>query len=112
MGLATEHRRLWQAVILQAVRDLDHNTSPVIKGRTRYEYQRAEHDRRIAAKWFRQAGASFREVCSNAGIDPGTVHSAYVSGKLQDVSKLLKNFSRQSNLDSMTETPTKLTDRL
>lgn len=66
-------QRLWQSVVLQAVRDATANDSKVVTS------QRAK---RSADAWLRYGGRDFRTVCALAGFDPDFIREKYVSGKL------------------------------
>lgn len=65
---------LWIAVLHRAC--LDAMLSDNIK---KGELPIARDD---ARRWFRDGGEDFREVCVNAGFDPGAVREAYHNGSL------------------------------
>jgi hypothetical protein len=74
----TPERRLWQAVILQAVRDAESATSTrrVATGDNRP--MGAVH----AREWLMDCGADFRRVCALAGWDAEFVSEAFRDGRL------------------------------
>ena len=61
-------KRLWQAVLFQAVRDA---TS-----------QHDSREKREADAWIRSGRKDFREVCSLAGMEPEFIQEAYIGGKI------------------------------
>ena len=85
---------LWQSVIIQAVRDAAWTPAehiPTADGEMSVDAERSrrerDKERREADAWFRRAGKYFRKVCSDAGFDPGFIHEAYVSGRI-DIAQL------------------------
>jgi hypothetical protein len=71
-------RRLWQAVITQAVRDAESVTSTRLKapGDTLFDGSRA------ARQWLVKAGTDFRLVCALAGWEPDFISEAFRDGRL------------------------------
>lgn len=65
-------RELWQTVVFLAVKD-------ALGGRD----QRAPLSQVQADRWIRGGGKDFRLVCSLAGIEPGFLREAYVSGRIR-----------------------------
>lgn len=66
-------RAMWAAVIEQAVRDAS-KLSWVAPANERVLV------RNSAARWLKEAGPDFREVCDMAGIDPDAVQARYANG--------------------------------
>jgi hypothetical protein len=64
---------LWQAVLLQAVKDA------VTPGAYSEADRRAHHE---AKAWLERGGEDFREVCNLAGFDPEHVRDCYLGGRI------------------------------
>jgi hypothetical protein len=71
-------RRLWQSVVLQAIRD-------ALLTRTKLSGSE-EVDKHQAANWLRGGSKDFNEVCSMAGLEPDAV-----SGWWRNIEKNLDN---------------------
>ncbi|KFI34295.1 hypothetical protein CG51_05285 [Haematobacter missouriensis] len=68
----TPEARLWQSVVLVAVRDA---LAPA-------NSFHAKADKISADRWIRQAGAQFRAVCIMGGIDPDFLRDRYVANRI------------------------------
>lgn len=66
------YRRMWQHVVLLAVRDA------VVP----YSSKDGKHNRIAADRWLRFGGKDFRQVCTSAGLDPDFIRDAYLSGRI------------------------------
>ena len=73
MGPNNGELTLWQTVLFQAVKD----------GLERAIHPDPPLELRVADDWIRRGNKDFRHVCSLAGLDPGFVHKAYVSGRIR-----------------------------
>lgn len=66
----TPEKKLWQAVLIVAIRDAMLSVSSQ-NSRTNKEY---------ADRWLRDCGRDFRVVCTLAGMDPEFVSERYRAG--------------------------------
>ena len=73
-GEVTPDKKLWQAVVFQAAVDAT-QTDP--------KSTEARRNKQDADAWFRGNGRNFKEVCSNAGMDPDFISGAYIAGRIE-----------------------------
>lgn len=67
-------RALWQAVVMQAVRD-------AIKPRSWPDATGLE--KHLATEWFRGNSRDYRAVCDLSGIDPDMLREAVLEGRIK-----------------------------
>jgi hypothetical protein len=75
---ASPERRLWQQVILQAVRDAESISSKRISATG----ETGGYGARKAREWIVDCGRDFRLVCAMAGWDADFVSEAFRDGRL------------------------------
>lgn len=83
-------QKLYQAVLLQAVRDLVPRGD--VNGTA--EKRRFSNEHIVARKWFEDADEDFQMVVTFAGFDPDKVHEAYRSGALLRAAETLRARTR------------------
>jgi hypothetical protein len=81
-------RALWQAVLLRAVTDA---TAVDPAGD---DSRRAKQD---AIRWLTLGGRDFREVCSNAGMDPDFIQDAFLGGRIDPALLRASEETKQRN---------------
>lgn len=75
-----QEQKLWQEVVLKAVRDATADDP---------QKQEDRHAKRQADAWLRTNSRDFRDVCMMADLDPDFIRDSYVAGRVDP--EILRN---------------------